>query len=285
MYVLCSPCILRPELRATGITKSSDLALFERVIARCKRFGIEMVPLPCPETLYLGPDRKPGTFLERLNTPAFASLMDTLELQVKEVIKERGQPLCILGVNSSPTCGVTSTYYGSEDEQPPKRTGRGVFLARFPDIHAMDVATFASYRIYLAAPLFSEAERTYNATLSDLLKQHLFEVFLPQEAGDDTDTRVNAEQVRIFSKNKDDLNRADIIVAVIDGADADSGTAWEMGYAYAHNKPVIAVRTDFRRVGMHEQVNLMLEESSKVVSSTIELLESVNTPLIGKRDI
>jgi nucleoside 2-deoxyribosyltransferase len=235
--------------------------------------------------LYLGPDRKPGTFLERLNTPAFAGLVDTLEQQVQDIIKERGQPLCILGVNSSPTCGVTRTYYGSEDEQPPKRTGRGVFLARFPDIRAMDVASFACYRIYLAAPLFSEAERTYNATLSDLLKQHLFEVFLPQEAGDDTDTRMKREQTRIFSKNKDDLDRADIVVAVIDGADADSGTAWEMGYAYAHNKPVIAVRTDFRRIGKNEQVNLMLEESSKIVSSTIELLESVNSPFIGKREV
>ncbi len=284
MYVLCSPCILHPELRATGITKSSDLTLFERAIERCRLFDIEMVPLPCPETLYLGPDRKPGNFLERLNTPAFAGLMDKLELQVQEILVKRGPPLCILGVNSSPTCGVTSTYYGSEDQQPPKRTGRGVFLARFPDICAMDVATFARYRIYLAAPLFSTAERTYNATLSDLLEQHLFEVFLPQEAGDDTDTRMKREQARIFSKNKDDLDRADIVVAVIDGADADSGTAWEMGYAYAHNKPVIAVRTDFRRVGTHEQVNLMLEESSKVVSNTIELLESVNSPLIGKRD-
>jgi len=285
MYVLCSPCILHPELRAVGITKSSDLALFERAIARCKRFGVEMVPLPCPETLYLGPDRKPGTFLERLNTPAFSLLMDTLELQVQDTIAERGPPLCILGVNSSPACGVTSTFYGNEDQQPSKRMGRGVFLSRFPEICAMDVATFARYRIYLAAPLFSKAERTYNAMLSDLLKQHLFEVFLPQEAGDDTDTRIKKEQARIFSKNKSDLDNADIVVAVIDGADADSGTAWEMGYAYAHNKPVIAIRTDFRRAGMHEQVNLMLEESSKVVSRTKELLESVKSPLIGKRDV
>lgn len=281
MYVLCSPCILQPELRATGITKSSDLVLFERTIARCKRFGIEMVPLPCPETLYLGHDREPGTFLERLNTPAFALLIDKLELQVQDIIDKRGPPLCILGVNSSPTCGVTSTYYGSEDQQPPKRVGRGVFLERFPDICAMDVATFAKYRIYLAAPLFSEAERSYNAMLAVLLKQHLFDVFLPQEAGDDTDTRMKTEQARIFSKNKSDLDNADIVVAVIDGADADSGTAWEMGYAYARNIPVIAVRTDFRRAGMNERVNLMLEESSQVVSSTIELLESINSPLIS----
>ncbi|MFA6224700.1 MAG: nucleoside 2-deoxyribosyltransferase [Methanoregula sp.] len=285
MYVLCSPCILHPELRATVITKSSDLVLFERAIARCKCFGIDVVPLPCPETLYLGSDREPGTFLERLNTPAFVGLMDTLELQVQNIIDEQGPPLCILGVNSSPTCGVTRTYYGGEDQQLPKQPGRGVFLARFPHICAIDVATFARYRIYLAAPLFSTAERTYNAALAELLKHHLFEVFLPQEVGDDTDTRMKTEQARIFSKNKSDLDNADIVVAVIDGADADSGTAWEMGYAYAHNKPVIALRTDFRRAGMHEQVNLMLEKSSKVVSSTAELLESVKSPLIGKWDV
>jgi len=285
MYVLCSPCILHPVLRATGITKPTDLVLFERAIARCKRFGIEMVPLPCPEITYLGPDRKPGTFLERLNTPAFMCLLDTFQQNVQDIIDTRGLPLCILGVNSSPTCGVNTTYYGSDDPKPPKRAGRGVFLARFPDICAIDVGTFSKYRIYLAAPLFSQAERTYNETLADLLNQHLFEVILPQEAGDDTDTRMKREQAEIFSKNISDLDLADIVVAVIDGADADSGTAWEIGYAYAHKKPVIAIRTDFRRIGMHERVNLMLEESSVVVSSDTELLESLKSPFTGKNDL
>ena len=284
MYVLCSPCILHPDLRATGITKPSDLVLFGRAIARCKHFGIEMVPLPCPETLYLGSGRKPGTFLERLNTPAFANRMDTLEMQVQKMIDERGPPLCILGVNSSPTCGVTSTYYGSEDQQPPKRMGRGVFLARFPGICAFDVGTFSQYQIYLAAPLFSQAERIYNATLADLMKQHLFDVFLPQEAGDDIATRTKNDQEQIFSKNINDLYRADIVVAVIEGADANSGTAWEMGYAFAHNKPVIAIRTDFRRAGANERVNLMLEETSTVVTDSSELLESLKSPLVNKSD-
>ncbi|MCX6696300.1 MAG: nucleoside 2-deoxyribosyltransferase, partial [Methanoregula sp.] len=211
MYVLCCPCIQKPALRAKGITKPADLDLFERCIARCKQFGIEMVPLPCPETIYLGPERKPGTFLERLNTPVFARLLDTLEAQVNEIIKERGTPLCILGVNASPTCGVTSTYYGSVGNESPKRDGRGVFLSRFAGIRAVDVAEFAQYRIYLAAPLFSEAERTYNASLSDLLREHLFDVYLPQETGDDTDTRRQAEQARIFSKNKEALDNADIV--------------------------------------------------------------------------
>jgi len=275
MYVLCSPCILNPALRAQGITKPSDLVLFERAIARCKRFGIEMVPLPCPETLYLGPDRNPGTFLERLNTPAFSSLMNKLELDVQDIIHERGSPLCILGVNSSPTCGVTSTYYGSEDQQPPKRMGRGVFHARFPKINAMDVMTFSQYHVYLAAPLFSEAECAYNLSIAGHLRKNFFEVYLPQEAGDDSHIRNKEEQVRIFSENLKALENADIIVAIIDGADADSGTAWEMGYAYAHNKPVIAVRTDFRKAGMHEQVNLMLEQSSIVVTSREDLMREL----------
>jgi len=131
MYVLCSPCILSPALRAKGITHPSDIALFAKSIGRCKKFGIEVVPLPCPETQYLGPDREPGTFLERLNTPEFATLLDELTGKVNDIVKERGPPLCILGVNSSPTCGVTSTYYGAENGRPPKREGRGVFYAKF----------------------------------------------------------------------------------------------------------------------------------------------------------
>jgi nucleoside 2-deoxyribosyltransferase/predicted secreted protein len=285
MYVLYSPCIVNPALRAHGITKPADLDLFERCIERCKRFGIEMVPLPCLETLYLGPERKPGTFLERLNTPEFSSLMDKIVVQVEDFIVERGPPICILGVNSSPTCGVTSSFYGSVDQQPPKRMARGVFLARFPKIKAIDVTTFSQYRVYLAAPLFSEGERDYNLSIARNLRNNFFDVFLPQEAGDDSNTRDKEEQFRIFSENLTALEKSDIIIAVIDGADADSGTAWEMGYTYAQGKQVIALRTDFRRVGMYEKVNLMLEQSANVVTSITALLEAIKSPLMGKRDV
>ncbi len=243
-----------------------------------------MITLSCPETLYLGADREPGTFLERLNTAEFALLTDELTEQVHEIIENRGIPLCIIGVNSSPTCGVTTTYYGSEGNMPPKRAGRGVFLSRFPEIAAMDVATFSRYRIYLAAPLFSEAERSYNTCVAHLLERNLFEVYLPQDKGDDSDMRDAKEQERLFARNRAALENSDFVVAIIDGADADSGTAWEMGYAFAHKKPVIALRTDFRRVGDYEQVNLMLEKSSLVVTDTSQLLGAVNSPVNRKTD-
>jgi nucleoside 2-deoxyribosyltransferase/predicted secreted protein len=279
MYVLCCPCVLQPGLRADGITKPSDLGLFAKVVERCTKFGIVMVPLPCPEGLYLGPDRKPGTYLERLNTPEFSCLMDRLERGVTNIIQQSGPPLCIIGVNSSPTCGVTSTYYGGEGDKPPKRVGRGVFLSRFPLVPTVDVTVFARYRVYLAAPLFSEAERVFNESVARLLRAHLIEVHLPQEAGDDSAARDSREQERLFLSNKTALEESDLIVAIIDGADADSGTAWEIGYAFAQGKPVIALRTDFRRIGHHEHVNLMLEQSAKVVGSTDELLTKLQATL------
>ena len=285
MYVLCSPCILNPALRAKGITKPSDLVLFRKTIERCKKFNIEMLPLPCPETAYLGPDREPGTFLERLNTQEFTHLLDGMTEEVQDIIDLRGLPAFIIGVNSSPACGVTSTYYGSEDDSTsPKKAGRGVFLNRFSHIRAFDVATFSQYHVYLAAPLFSESERAYNLVVAGQLRNNFFDVYLPQEAGDDSDTRNKEEQVRIFSENLRALKNADIIVSIIDGADADSGTAWEMGYAYANGKQLIALRTDFRISGRHEKVNLMLEESASVVTNIESLLEAVKSPQVMKHD-
>jgi nucleoside 2-deoxyribosyltransferase/predicted secreted protein len=282
MYVLHCPCIKKPALRADGITRPDDLAQFRRCIERCDRFGIEMVPLPCPETMYLGAGRAPGTFLERLDTPEFARLLDTLEERVTRIIEERGAPLALVGVNSSPTCGVTSTYYGSRGTEPPKRDGRGVFFARFPHIRAIDVAAFARYRVYLAAPLFSEAERQYNLTVAHVLKENFFHVFLPQENGDISAARDEQAHEQIYRANMRAIESADLIVAVIDGADADSGTAWEMGYATAKGKSVIALRTDFRQVGCEELVNLMLERSATVVRDKDALLLALSRYAIGK---
>ena len=221
MYVLAAPCILDPSCRAHGITTAEDVRSFLRAIERCRRFSIEMVPLPCPETIYLGADREPGSFMERLATDEFSALLDALEAGVRNAIRERGEPpLAIVGVDSSPACGVNTTYRSSE-----KEPGRGAFIARFPDIRAIDVREFARYRVYLAAPLFSEAERAYNLMLRDLLEAHFFD---PSPGGGIPATRCGTSTRTIFLSCS--ARDADIVVAVIDGADADRHIR-EMGYA------------------------------------------------------
>jgi nucleoside 2-deoxyribosyltransferase/predicted secreted protein len=268
MYILASPCVLHEYLRADGITTDNDREIYSLCRKRCEEFGIEIVPLPCPETLYLGTPRAPGSFVERLDTPEFAALLDLLEKDVRGIISEKGEPLCILGVNSSPTCGVTTTYYTSE-----KTPGPGVYLKRFSEYRLVDARVFAKYHVYLACPLFSEGERRYNAYLGDILRKNFFSVYLPQEFDDTAKGREENRERAIYENNLYELKKADIVIGVIDGSDVDSGTAWEMGYAFACGKRIIALRTDFRQFSGNERVNLMLEMEAEVVASVDELVD------------
>jgi nucleoside 2-deoxyribosyltransferase len=112
--------------------------------------------------------------------------------------------------------------------------------------------------VYLAGPLFTHAELEYNRKLRDTLLNG-FSVFLPQEDAEDAaQERERQNQECIFLKCVEGIDASDIIVAVLDGADVDAGTAWEAGYAYAKGKPVIGLRTDFRELS-DGIVNLMLE--------------------------
>ncbi len=125
--------------------------------------------------------------------------------------------------------------------------------------------------VYLAAPLFSEAERDFNRKLRDEIKNAGFSVFLPQE--DSNNVKGEKRQEIIFNKNLKAIENSDIIVAVVDGTDIDSGTAWEIGYASAKGKPVIGLRTDFRTLGIEGRVNLMIERSIIFCTSIQELLD------------
>ena len=56
-----------------------------------------------------------------------------------------------------------------------------------------------------------------------------------------------------------------------------------MGYAYARGIPVVALRTDFRRVGEAEAANLMLEASSTVVVRSSDLPAAIAGALSSKQ--
>ena len=132
-------------------------------------------------------------------------------------------------------------------------------------------------RVYLAGPLFSEAEREFNQRLKALLDREGYSVFLPQEdSNEKTHTHTQREKKKIFKENLRAIDECDVVVAVLDGADADSGTAWEIGYAHAIQKSVIGIKTDFRTLGPEGKVNLMIEQSiTKLCTITDELMSDV----------
>jgi nucleoside 2-deoxyribosyltransferase len=142
----------------------------------------------------------------------------------------------------------------------------------------MDLSTMEKLKgtrspVYLAAPLFSDAERNYNILLRDFLAANGYPVYLPQETGEGP---AGPERDRaIFESHVAALDRAPCIVAVCDGPDTDSGTAWEIGYACARDIPVIALSTDRRGTWAGKRANLMIRESAEVAGTPEEVLRAL----------
>lgn len=120
-------------------------------------------------------------------------------------------------------------------------------------------------QLYVAGPLFTQAEWTWNAKLAAALRAR-YDVVLPQEAS--AHMLAGTEPFSpgaLFQTNVASLERADVVIAILDGADVDSGTAWECGYAHKLRTPVIGLRTDLRRGGDDPGagVNLMLSQGCR----------------------
>jgi nucleoside 2-deoxyribosyltransferase len=113
-------------------------------------------------------------------------------------------------------------------------------------------------QIFLAAPLFSEAERDFNSKVTTTLRKEGFKVWLAQEHKFVQDHSTIQKQT-IFHEDLDAVRKSDFILAVLDGVDVDSGVAFEMGFGYATKKPIVGLKTDHRVFSRVESVNLMLE--------------------------
>jgi nucleoside 2-deoxyribosyltransferase len=132
-------------------------------------------------------------------------------------------------------------------------------------------------QVYVASPLgFSEAGNAfYRDVLIPLLQRLGHHVVDPWTLTDrrkldavsampygperrDEWRRLNAEIART---NHAAIDRCDALVAVLDGVDVDSGTAAEIGYAFARGKPIIGYRGDVRLAADNEGavVNLQVE--------------------------
>jgi nucleoside 2-deoxyribosyltransferase len=115
-------------------------------------------------------------------------------------------------------------------------------------------------KVYYAGPLFTAAERSWNEWFVDALRDEGFDVVSPQEEALKHISPSGNDFAGIFETCLRGIRSADVIVAVFDGADVDSGAAFECGYAYAIRKPIVGIRTDLRSGGEENGVNAMLSE-------------------------
>jgi len=103
------------------------------------------------------------------------------------------------------------------------------------------------HSVYFAAPLFSLAEREFNNRIVTGLRKLMPELnfIVPQEYADESREKKGFIKIA-FDYCISSIEKADVMLCMLDGSDADSGTCIEMGCAYALGKPIIGVRTDFR---------------------------------------
>lgn len=130
-------------------------------------------------------------------------------------------------------------------------------------------------KLYFAGPLFTTPERTWNADVTAALRAAGHEVFLPQEQEPGKDA------AGIFAADVGGIDWADGLVAIMDGPDPDSGTCWEVGYAFGLKKWIVLVRTDMRALaGSAGDYNSMLTEAATIridmpAASTVQVIESI----------
>jgi len=131
-------------------------------------------------------------------------------------------------------------------------------------------------RIFIAGPLFSQAEREFNLKVDEHLRKHGFETFLPQRDVGKLDELIAKRGKRayrtIYEQDLRGLERADVVAAILDGPDVDSGTAFEIGYACAKGKPVIGLKTDMRVFAKDEELNNMIMQGIRALARNLEEL-------------
>lgn len=149
-------------------------------------------------------------------------------------------------------------------------------------------------RVYIASPMgFSPLGRTaYRQHILEPLAAAGFDILDPWALAPEAELQAtlhlplsperNAQlrsiNRRIGQINTQAIDRAQLLLAILDGPDIDSGTAAEIGYASARDIPVLGYRGDFRAAGDNDgscvnlQVEYFIERSGGHILRELELV-------------
>ena len=139
--------------------------------------------------------------------------------------------------------------------------------------------------IYFAAPLFTAAERSWNADVVGQLRTAFADNdilwSIPQEFCAQFDNQQPIDHGEIFDACHQHVAAADVVIAILDGPDVDSGTAWEAGFAFARDKTVIGLRTDFRPAEDGAGNCMLTRSCATICTSPGELIDAIR-PYLSK---
>lgn len=124
-------------------------------------------------------------------------------------------------------------------------------------------------KAYLANALFSKADQMFNAHLAGEVRKALPEIslYVPQENEAINAKDGYADSLTIYSGDNAYLDQSDLMIAVLDGAEIDSGVAAEVGRFTTlrelemseHGKAsrnIVALYTDVRQMGRDNELKI-----------------------------
>ena len=134
-------------------------------------------------------------------------------------------------------------------------------------------------KVYLASPFFDEAELERVDKVKEILDSKGLEVFSPKEHQNEHLEFGSIEwRKATFENDVKHIDWCDVVVAIIcKGNYDDSGTAWELGYAYATNKPVVLVNIT------GETINLMIADSIHALITSYDELKEYDFEKMEKK--
>ena len=127
-------------------------------------------------------------------------------------------------------------------------------------------------KIYVAGPLFTEGERWLLEKIDAVCREAGYDTYLPHRDAGVFDR--DGDSSPFFRQDLQRLQEADVVVAVLNGFDVDSGTAWEMGYFYALGKDaIVGYLHDSRLPHPRAQLNPMIWNSLKTLVHDLDALQ------------
>ena len=124
--------------------------------------------------------------------------------------------------------------------------------------------------VYVAGPLFNTHERWYLEQIAAVLEGAGFQTYLPHRDAGVLDRSRPGERQRLFLADLAELDACDLCVALLTGADHDSGTSLELGYLFARAKPCFGVSDDVR--GLNNMIWGVCHQGEYIVARLGDLL-------------
>jgi len=139
-------------------------------------------------------------------------------------------------------------------------------------------------RVYFAGPLFTPYERSFIDECAAALRADGFEVFVPHEH--ELATGVDVTAAGIFATDRSGIERADAMLAILDGPSVDDGTACEIGMFHglmqsdSSKRGIVGLLTDMRGTrGESTGINLFVQGAIEDVGRIVVTIEEARDVL------